>query len=235
MATETTATNETAPPTVAHGGSGQQTSAPGDTAEGPGTPAALLAAGRELFARHGYDGASVRAITSAAGANLGAITYHFGSKKALYNRVVEGCIAPLAARVEAALSGPGRVLDRLEAVVRAYFDYFAENPDVPQLMMQEIVLGGGPPEAAGPIMRRIYGLILVAIREGQGAGEIRPGDPVVMGISLVSQPIFPMLARAPIRAISGLDVHEPETRERVVEQVVRFARVGLSARPEEER
>lgn len=212
-----------------------ETTATGGAAQGLGTPAALLAAGRELFARYGYDGASVRAITSAAGANLGAITYHFGSKKALYNRVVESCIGPLAARVDGALSGAGPVLDRLEAVVRAYFDYFADNPDFPQLMMQEIVLGGGPPEAAGPTMRRIYGLILAAIREGQEAGEIRLGDPVVMGISVVSQPVFPMLARAPIRAISGLDVHEPETRQRVVEQVVRFARAGLSARPEEER
>jgi len=44
-----------------------------------GTPEALIAAGRALFTERGYDAASVRAITAAAGVNLGAITYHFGS------------------------------------------------------------------------------------------------------------------------------------------------------------
>jgi AcrR family transcriptional regulator len=56
----------------------------------PGTAAALLEAGRVLFAERGYEGASVRAITAHACANLGAITYHFGSKRDLYDRVVEG-------------------------------------------------------------------------------------------------------------------------------------------------
>ncbi len=213
------------------GASAGVAAAPG-TAEG--TPAALLAAGRKLFARYGYEGASVRAITAEAGANLGAITYHFGSKKALYNRVVEACVTPLATRVEAALASPGSVLDRLERVVGAYFDHFGENPDLPQLMLQEIVLGGGPPEAAGPTMRRIYGMIQRAIQEGQAAGEIRAGDPVLLGITLISQPIFPMLVREPVRMLTRLDMRDPATRERVAAHVATVVRAALEKRPEEE-
>lgn len=201
-------------------------------AESAGTPAALLAAGRKLFARYGYEGASVRAITAEAGANLGAITYHFGSKKTLYNRVVEACVTPLGTRVEAALASSGTVLDRLERVVGAYFEHFGENPDLPQLMLQEIVLGGGPPEAAGPTMRRIYGLILGAIREGQAAGEIRPGDPLLLGLTLISQPIFPMLVREPVRTLTGLDMRDPATRERVAAHVAAEVRAALEKRPE---
>ncbi len=204
---------------------------PAETAEpagGESTAAALLAAGRKIFAEHGYDGASVRAITAAADANLGAITYHFGSKKALYNRVVELCVSPLVARVESALSGRGPVLDRLENVVRAYFDHFAENPDLPHLMLQEVVLAGAPPEAAAPFMRRIYALIVAAIREGQATGELRPGDPTLMGMSLIGQPIFPMLVRQPVEAITGLDLTDPRTRERVIAHVMAFARAGFA-------
>ncbi|RZA13604.1 MAG: TetR/AcrR family transcriptional regulator, partial [Lysobacteraceae bacterium] len=43
------------------------------------TPALLLDTAEELFARRGYNGASIRDITAAAGANLGAVTYHFGT------------------------------------------------------------------------------------------------------------------------------------------------------------
>ena len=196
------------------------------------TPAALLAAGRKLFARYGYEGASVRAITSEAGANLGAITYHFGSKKTLYNRVVEACVSPLAGRVEAALALPLPVLDRLEAVVGAYFEHFGENPELPSLMLQELVAGGGPPEAAGPTMRRIYGLILGAIREGQAAGQIREGDPVLLGLSLISQPVFPMVVRVPVQMLTGLDMRDPGTRERVAAHVAKTVRAALEKRQE---
>ncbi len=203
-------------------------------ADSAGTPGALMAAGRKLFARYGYEGASVRAITAEAGANLGAITYHFGSKKTLYNRVVEACVTPLGTRVEAALASSGTVLDRLERVVGAYFEHFGENPDLPQLMLQEIVLGGGPPEAAGPTMRRIYRLIVAAIQEGQSTGEIRAGDPVLLGITLISQPIFPMLAREPVRQLAGIDVRDPATRERVAAHVATLVRAALEKRPEGE-
>ncbi len=195
---------------------------------GVGTPTAVLAAARKLFAQHGYNGASVRAITAAAEANLGAITYHFGSKKALYNRVVEECVSPLVTRVEAALARRGPMLDRLEGVVRAYFEHVAENPDLPHLMLQEVVLSGAPPEAAAPFMRRIYGLIVAAIREGQASGEVRAGDPVLLGVSLISQPIFPMLVRQPIEAMTGLSLLDPHTRERVEANVIAFARAGFA-------
>lgn len=48
----------------------------------------IHAAGAE-FARRGFHEASVRAICRAAGANISAIKYHFGSKEALYERVVD--------------------------------------------------------------------------------------------------------------------------------------------------
>lgn len=55
-----------------------------------GSPARdrLLHAAGEAFARDGFDGASVRAICEAAGANVSAVKYHFGSKHDLYREVV---------------------------------------------------------------------------------------------------------------------------------------------------
>ncbi|MBL4689819.1 MAG: helix-turn-helix transcriptional regulator [Nannocystaceae bacterium] len=48
----------------------------------------LLHAGARLFAQRGYEGASVRAICEAAGANVNAISYHFGGKQGLYDAVL---------------------------------------------------------------------------------------------------------------------------------------------------
>lgn len=52
------------------------------------TKKAILATAERMFAEHGFDGVSVRDVTRAAGTNLGAVTYHFGSKKELFGAVM---------------------------------------------------------------------------------------------------------------------------------------------------
>jgi AcrR family transcriptional regulator len=47
----------------------------------------ILGAAEILFARHGFAGASLRQVTSAANVNLAAVNYHFGSKENLINEV----------------------------------------------------------------------------------------------------------------------------------------------------
>jgi AcrR family transcriptional regulator len=112
------------------------------------TTSALLEAARDLFAARGYDGASIRAITHRAGTNLGSVTYHFGTKEALYHRVIETFIAPLRERVVEAAETEGPSLDRIEAIVRAGFDHYAEDPAMPRLILQQIASGRPAPPPA---------------------------------------------------------------------------------------
>lgn len=66
---------------------------PGDTT----TRDSLLDAAESLFGQHGFGSASVRAITDAAGANVAAVNYHFGSKLELIKAVLERRLGPLNA------------------------------------------------------------------------------------------------------------------------------------------
>ena len=47
----------------------------------------ILDAAERLFMAHGYEGTSMRQITSEASVNLAAVNYHFGSKEALMQEV----------------------------------------------------------------------------------------------------------------------------------------------------
>ena len=75
----------------------------------PASPAALptkeriLGAAEELFARHGFEGASLRQLTAAAGVNLAAVNYHFGSKDRLIEEVFRRRLDQLNGRRLAAL------------------------------------------------------------------------------------------------------------------------------------
>jgi AcrR family transcriptional regulator len=93
-------------------------------ADGQGaTRVALLDAAERLFAESGVEGTSVRAITKAAGANLGAINYHFGTKERLALEVFARRLEPLnrerIARLDALESGAGRRKLKLESIIDA--------------------------------------------------------------------------------------------------------------------
>jgi AcrR family transcriptional regulator len=193
----------------------------------------LLAAARATFARRGYDGASIRTITREAHANLGAVTYHFGSKHALYEAVLEQVLAPMAARVLAVLDGPGTPLDRAEGTVRALFDHLRENPDMPHLMVQELAAGKAPPAPVAKALGTISGRLAQLVREGQAAGEIREGEPILLALSLVYQPVHLTLVQRVSKGILGVDQSDPETRARVVDHAAAFARAGLARVREE--
>lgn len=191
------------------------------------TPAALIHAARPIFATQGFGGASVRAITAAAGANLGAITYHFGSKRELYDRVVGSIVTPLAERVERVVAGGGPVLERAGDVVTAYFEYLRTNPDLPQLMMQELVLSGVPPAAIADPMRRVLGALSRLIVEGQEAGLVRAGPATVMSIFILSVPVHLSMMRPALEKVGGVALGDAATFERVVTSAREFVQAGL--------
>lgn len=62
------------------------------------TKARLLDAAEAAFSEHGFQAASLRAITSAAEANLAAVNYHFGGKEKLFAAVFARRIEPINAR-----------------------------------------------------------------------------------------------------------------------------------------
>ena len=59
------------------------------------TKRAVLDSAERLFAQHGFEATSLRAITAAAAANLGAVNYHFASKDALILAVLNRRMHPL--------------------------------------------------------------------------------------------------------------------------------------------
>lgn len=57
----------------------------------------ILDVAESLFAEHGFGATSMRSITNAAGVNLAAINYHFGSKDGLVKAIFARRLAPMNA------------------------------------------------------------------------------------------------------------------------------------------
>lgn len=91
-----------------------------------GTKERLLQTALRMFAESGFDAVSIRDLTSAAGANLGAIGYHFGSKDDLIKAVFDRLAIPANERRLAQLDAYERTVKEngtsIEGVVRAFIE-----------------------------------------------------------------------------------------------------------------
>jgi AcrR family transcriptional regulator len=150
----------------------------------------LLREARGLFARHGYEGASVRAITAEAGANLGAVTYHFGSKQGLYEAVLDMLLGPLEEKLAVAAEGPGSALDRIERAVAAVVEHLHAHPDQVAIIQHELALQRPLPERVRRWIVFLYGTLTRLIREGQAEDTLIAGPPGLLAASAVAQPFY---------------------------------------------
>lgn len=113
------------------------------------TKEAILDAAERLFGAWGYQGTSLRQLTAAAGVNLAAVHYHFGSKARLAAAVLARRIDPINAER----------LRRLEQVTAEVDDRRIEPRDIMRAFVEPALESSrGSPDATG--MCRMFGRIL---------------------------------------------------------------------------
>ncbi|WP_119155098.1 TetR/AcrR family transcriptional regulator [Caldimonas tepidiphila] len=113
------------------------------------TPERILDAAERLFVEHGYETTSVRLVTLAAGVNIAAISYHFGSKEGLIRAV-------LRRRLEALNRERLRALDEAEARAGGG----AVRPSqIVEGFFGTIFRLAADPQSGGPMLLRLLGRI----------------------------------------------------------------------------
>ncbi|HEY3296788.1 MAG TPA: TetR family transcriptional regulator [bacterium] len=102
----------------------------------------ILSAARDLFAAHGFDGTSTRAVSEAAGVNLAMIHYYFGSKEQLYERVLAGAIIELRQGTVTALPEGVSPAEALITLPIRMMSTLRADPVRAALIRREIATGG---------------------------------------------------------------------------------------------
>ncbi len=102
----------------------------------------MLAAARELFGEHGYEGTSIEAVLARSGVARGALYHHFASKAELFDAVVERVFVEIARRTGTAAAGSEETLERLRAGCQAWLT-MALDPAIQRLALLD------PPAALG--------------------------------------------------------------------------------------
>ena len=111
--------------------------------DAPGRGDILSAATRE-FADHGYAGATTAGIARRAGVTQPLVHHHFGSKRGLWNAVLEKLFQDLnetLSKVVAETSSSTRAI-RLEKLLRAFVIFGGQRPELGRLIRTESSAGG---------------------------------------------------------------------------------------------
>ncbi len=127
------------------------------------TRAELLSTAAKVFARRGYEGASVEEIAEEAGYSHGAVYSNFDSKADLFLAVFEEYMAERArelAATQVAIDGDAPLEVRARALADQWMERFAKDRESFLLHMEFIAHAGRDPELAGR-----FGTRSAALRE----------------------------------------------------------------------
>ncbi|HLY75460.1 MAG TPA: TetR family transcriptional regulator [Planctomycetota bacterium] len=193
----------------------------------------LLDEAERLFAAKGVESSSVRDIISAAGANLGAITYHFGSKRALVWAVIDRRFRPLNdERLRLLESAERRASPKapcLEAVLHAAIAptlrLMREHPHVLRIvgrLLQDPSAQIKRRAEAKPLFERFLRAIRAAVPDV-------PFDALVWRIHFLrGSLIYTWTSAEQLRAIAGLRI-KPEDDAATARRLIEFGAAGLRA------
>jgi TetR/AcrR family transcriptional regulator len=178
----------------------------------------VLDAAEELFARHGYDAASLAQIGEAAGVSRGTPSYFFGSKEQLYRAVLERLYADRTAALEPAfapLSAWARAdapAEPLAAVlagsVSGYLEFLRGRPSFVDLFEREALAGGerlARIEGASTVMEDAF----AALREHRARRGLRDFDVTEVVTCLVALGYMPVAHRGTMLRRQGLSLDDP--------------------------
>lgn len=134
----------------------------------------LIGAAALVFARRGYDGASIAEITSEAGLSSGAVYSRFGSKAELFAATLRA----RSPREVERLLGDGSV-QAADLLARRGAELDARDPHDGALLMEAIVAARRHPEVASLLAELFLereGRLAELVRRAQAAGTLDPAS-----------------------------------------------------------
>ena len=199
------------------------------------TRQALIDAGTDLFASHGFDGAKVDRIARKARVNKAMINYHFGGKAGLYRAILLSLFAAMLEKIGPlrASTEPADVL--LRNFVGEFSEIVARRPGLPVMLLREVLSGGRHLDRETlPGFAAVFSVVREILERGIREGVFRPVDPLLTHLSLVGSLLF-FFVTTPIRdrLISGGYVPwktpEPEAYVRHVQDLMTRALAAQAA------
>ena len=195
------------------------------------TRSALMKAALKEFSSHGFAGARIDRIASAAKCNMRMLYHYFGSKEGLYVAVLEAAYADLR-RKEAALKiDVEQPMEGMMELMRFTYLYFQNNPMFEGLLRAENIMQGRFVRHSRPVPEGAFSLkktIADLIASGQAKGLFRDNlDPVNLYVSMTALSRFHLGNAYSMSAVLGVDLQDKAWRKQRLDHCLEVFRAYL--------
>jgi AcrR family transcriptional regulator len=151
------------------------------------TRAKVLAAARELFDAHGYQGTTIREIARHAGVAVGSVFTTFSSKGEILSEVMQARLEPLYSEIDRVMPHVrGSTADRLRTLFAIHFEF--ESRQI-RLFLAHIAAAYDwtLTEGAKPYGRnlRLKQVVRDTLAKGVAEGDVRPDADLELVITLL--------------------------------------------------
>ena len=91
----------------------------------------------KIFSKQGYQNTDIQTIADKIGVAKGTVYLYFKSKKELFLSAVEFAIVKLAERIDSEVKKEKHPIQKITAVIRAYFCFFDEENHLSEIIVKE--------------------------------------------------------------------------------------------------
>lgn len=138
-----------------------------------------------LLATKGYEATSLDEVAAAAGITKGTVYYHFDSKEDLYWAVVAPNVARTIRRAEEVVARSASPREAIVEIVMLLARGAREHNEKYMYYQEMLPLNDEMRKAIREQERSYETLVANVIRDGQQAGQMMPGDPLILALILI--------------------------------------------------
>jgi AcrR family transcriptional regulator len=170
----------------------------------------ILDVATTLFAERGFEGTSMNDVAARVGMRKASLFYHFETKDALYEGVLDRIVLQTAESLVAAYRSDGTYVERLEMAADAVSDAITQRPFVARLLLREVLDWG--PMIRGKLLGTVVSVLdagAAFIQEGQREGAFIQGDPKQLVLTALGAHLLPFATVQLVERYVGLDPFDP--------------------------
>lgn len=163
-------------------------------------------AAKRVFLEKGYEGAKIRQIADEAGVNLAMVNYYFRSKDELFKSIYQETFREFLGRMAVLLNEETPLEVKIWKVVDRYTDFIVDNPLIPTFVLAEQRKDGDSFFKEMNIKALFENSYFRAqlVQEAE-KGTIRPVHPMQVVVTILSNIVFPVMARSIVTYVGDLD------------------------------